>query len=111
MGNRNHIAGYHRAYMEPKGGCMNIIDAAKAVLGSLGNGPIYSNYGFDGLKAMEALRKAVAEAEGMVLVPSEPTREMYSAGALYGDGENVHADIGLAVAVYKAMLAAAEVKP
>ena len=51
--------------------------------------------------------EGIAPPDGMVLVPSEPTRAMYLAGAVYGDGETEHEDIGLAVAVYKAMLAAA----
>jgi hypothetical protein len=56
--------------------------------------------------ATEQAVLARIESQGLVIVPREPTRAMCLAGALYGDGETEHEDIGLAVAVYKAMLEA-----
>ena len=64
------------------------------------------------LVLIEALSKAVAESEGMVLVPSEPTDEMAHAAVQHIDEEpEYYYKWNTAKEVYKAMLAAAEVKP
>ena len=83
-----------------------LIDAAKAVLDDS------HQFGYVTPETLNKLEKALAEAEGMVLVPSEPTDEMAHAAVQHIDEEpEYYYKWNTAKEVYKAMLAAAEVKP
>jgi hypothetical protein len=91
-----------------------LLDAAKAVVDAhdgLGLGISASEKMIERVNyndSINALRKAVADAEGMVLVPREPTAEQIEAIAVANGGRlfDAHARV-----FYLAMLAAAEVKP